>query len=65
MNEYDSIINDYVEAPASQAATSTNDNPDQAVRARQLSRATNQPVPLATVAVKVHPVRFVISLVPL
>ena len=44
MNEYDSIINDYVEAPASQAATSIGESPDQAVRARQLSRATNQPV---------------------
>ena len=44
MNDYDSIINNYVEAPASQAATSINDSPDQAVRARQLSRATNQPV---------------------
>ena len=32
MNEYDSIINDYVEAPASQAAISINDNPDRAVR---------------------------------
>ena len=44
MNDYDSIINNYVEAPASQAATSINESPDQAVRARQLSRATNQPV---------------------
>ena len=44
MNDYDSIINNYVEAPASQAATSIGENPDQAVRARQLSRATSQPV---------------------
>ena len=44
MNDLDNVIDDYAQAPISQAALSINENPDQAVRARQLSRVSNQPV---------------------